>query len=128
MLPLKNNLAKDTVGYAYKVVEVDLSEDIKATRVEWEDCSITYSADEVLNLNQDGNEEQNDIEEFLYWELDLGDPVPSKEIFRRGEDHGFSIKQLRRAMKKLGIKASKDSFDGGWSWIMPVKHEDVFFY
>ena len=54
-------------------------------------------------------------------------PVPSKEIFRRGDEQGFSIKQLRRAKKKLDIKASKDSFDGGWSWIMPVKHKDVTF-
>ena len=127
MLPLKNNLAKDTVGFAYKVVEVELSGDIKATRDEWEDCSVTYSAGEVLNLNQDGNGEQNDAEEFLYWELALGDPVPSQEIFRRADEQGFSIKQLRRAKKKLEIKASKDSFDGGWSWIMPVQHDDVTF-
>jgi len=122
MLPLKNNLAKDTEGYAYKVVEVELSEEIKATKVEWEDCFVSNSADEILNLNQDDGREQNDAEEFLYWELASGDSIPSKEIFRRGDEQGFSIKQLRRAMKKLEIKASKDSFDGGWSWIMPVKH------
>jgi len=102
--------------------EVELSEEIKATKVEWEDCFVSNSADEILNLNQDDGREQNDAEEFLYWELASGDSIPSKEIFRRGDEQGFSIKQLRRAMKKLEIKASKDSFDGGWSWIMPVKH------
>ena len=102
---MKNNLAKDTEGYAYKVVEVELSEEIKVTKVEWEDCFVSNSADEILNLNQDDGREQNDAEEFLYWELALGDPVPSQEIFRRADEQGFSIKQLRRAKKKLEIKA-----------------------
>ena len=57
--------------------------------------------------------EQNVTEVFLYWELGLGDPIPSKEIFQKGEEQGFSIKQLRRAMKKLGIKASKESYTRG---------------
>jgi putative DNA primase/helicase len=48
-------------------------------------------------------------------------PIPSSEIFERGDVEGFSKRTLKRAASKLGIKPAKSGMSGGWSWSLPPK-------
>ena len=48
MLPLKNNLAKDTHGFGYRIEEHNLS-GIETSNVTWEKDSVDLTAEEVLS-------------------------------------------------------------------------------
>ena len=118
MLPLKNNLAKDTSGFAYTVEESVLGDGIKTSRVVWESEPVTVTADEALTPSGERGESLTDAEEFLKEELREG-MVPSVELFARGEAQGISRKALYKAKGKLGISAQKVGFQGAWHWELP---------
>ena len=116
MLPIKNNLAKDTVGFGYRIEEANVTEEIKAAKIIWDSKHETMTADEAAAVPSESDENAGDAKEFLYEELRYGNPVLSNELFERGLEQGFSKKMLIRAKKKLGVKPVKTSFKGPWTW------------
>jgi len=119
MLPLKNNLAKDTHGFAYRIELKDLS-GIEITCVAWEKDKIDLSAEEVLSTQGGKSENRLFAESFLKEELKDGFEIPCKGLYERAEEHGISRKVLWKMKDKIGAKALKSGFNEGWVWYLPI--------
>jgi len=119
MLPLKNNLAKDTHGFAYKIEEKEVS-GIITTCVAWESDKINLSAEEILSTQGDKSENRAFAESFLREELKDGIEIPCKGLYERAEEHRISSKVLWKMKEKIGAKARKTGYEGGWVWYMPI--------
>ena len=121
VMPVKNNLAKDTTGLAYSILEAENG----APVIAWELEPVTMTADEALTP-ADSNEEKTDTE----WAITILEdilskgPVQAVAVQKEAKQAGISSKQLRRAREKLGIKPKKAGFKDGWVWSL-TGHEDA---
>ena len=123
MLPLKNNLAKDTHGFAYRIEEKDIhknNELIKTSFVTWEPNFITLTAEEVLS-GQSRSSNRKIAEDILIQELEGGGAILCKQLYQKAEDQGFSKKVLWSAAKRLNVKLDKGGFKDGWLWQLPLE-------
>ena len=120
MLPLKNNLAKDTHGFGYRIEEKNLS-GIDTSCVTWEKDAVNLSAEDVLIHQGVRSENRGKAEEFLMNELADGLEIPSNELYKRAEDMGISKKVLWSIKDKLGVQARKKGYQGQWYWSLPNK-------
>ena len=125
-LPVKNNLGTDDTGLAFRIVEKDVGNGIRAPAIEWEDERVTISADEALaaasaNEGEEGNALCEAVE-FLEKILADG-PVPQKTINSDAKGNGVSERTLKRAKSKLRVVARKIGMDGGWTWGLPPAEE-----
>ena len=124
-LPMKNNLAEDRGGLAFRVRGRDLGRGIETSCVEWDADPVTMTADEALTPAADPEErsEMEDAQGFLR-EL-LGDgPVPSKQVRSDADGAGYSWATVRRAQKALGVGAARAGgigSKGSWVWCLPAK-------
>ncbi len=120
-LPMKNNLSSDHSGLAYSL---DNTLDPNGQPVvKWEAEPVSISADQVLNDTYRRNGEADspalgDAKEWLKQSLAHG-PRPAKNLITQSEQDGISRRTLYRAKKALGIVASKDGFEEGWTWRLP---------
>jgi putative DNA primase/helicase len=119
MLPLKNNLAKDTHGFAYRIDEKDVF-GISTSCVAWEPDKIDSSAEEILSTQGGKSENRAFAESFLREELKDGFEIPCKGLYERAEEHGISRKVLWNMKDKIGVKANKSGFKEGWVWYLPI--------
>ena len=123
MLPLKNNLAKDTHGFAYRIEEKDIhknNELIKTSFVTWEPNFITLTAEEVLS-GQSKSSNRKIAEDILIQELGGEGAIPCKQLYQKAEDQGISKKVLWSAAKRLNVKLDKGGFKDGWLWQLPLE-------
>ena len=118
MLPLKNNLAKDTHGFGYRIEEKNLS-GIDTSCVTWEKATVNLSAEDVLIDQGVRSENRGKAEEFLMNELADGLEIPSNELYKRAEDMGISKKVLWSIKDKLGVQVRKKGYQGPWLWSLP---------
>ncbi len=90
-------------------------------RVVWEGKS-THSAEILLSLPT-SNEEKSAREEAKGFLLDLlsGGPVSSNEALAGARQAGLSEATIRRARADLGVKPTKSSFTGSWTWSLPFE-------
>lgn len=119
-LSVKNNLAPDPSGLAYKIVD---------SRVEWEESPVLLTANDALRQEQDekpGGNHQGPIKkstEAMEWLANLlsHGEVASEEIFDKGNTLGFRKNMLYECKNKLGIKARKVGFgpEQRWYWFPP---------
>jgi hypothetical protein len=128
----KNNLAPDKHALRYMVGtrmvghDPQTGEEIWAPHVEWDSQHVEVTANEAMEAAEGGGNRQaarREAEEFLRSKLAYG-PVSQKEIEEEADAQDISPKgALRRAKKKLGIKAKKEKgkIDGAWMWEMPEK-------
>jgi hypothetical protein len=121
-LPLKNNLGRDMIGYAFTVETVTLGDEIETSRISWEQEAVTITAEEAMTPVGDAEErsELEDAKAFLENLLADG-PVSSKQIRADAEGAGYSWATVRRAQKALGIVAEKEGMKGPWLWTLPPK-------
>ena len=118
MAPLKNNIAKDSVGFAFAVETVILDKGIKTSRVVFEKDVHTATADEVLmEKSEDGGEALNEAKEFLKKVLGDG-PLEATSVLAKAKEAGICETTLHRAKRSLGIKSDKDG--DGWHWRLPA--------
>ena len=120
MLPLKNNLAKDTHGFGYRIEEHNLS-GIETSNVTWEKDSVDLTAEEVLSDHVGRLDNRGNAENFLLQELAGGLKIPCKELYERAEEMGISPKVLWTVKDKIGVQANKVDFKGGWVWHLPLE-------
>ncbi len=115
LMPLKNNLAKDNTGLAYKIIEKD-----GAPIVAWEPEAVTITVDEALALPE-SNEERTATDEAVDFLIDLlsSGPIKAEDAKKEARQAGINEKPLRSAREKLGIKPKKLNFQGGWEWSLP---------
>ena len=118
MLTLKNNLAKDTNGFAYKVCEKKWS-GITASHITWEKEYIDLIADEVLSTEGQSEENKGMVEEFLLQELADGSEVLCNTLYKKAEVMKIHPKALWKAKNKLGVRHKKLGFTEGFVWYLP---------
>jgi hypothetical protein len=124
LLPLKNNLAPDAAGLAYRIESVSVESKagtLQTSRVLWDAESVTVTADEVMQSSTP--QKTSALAEAKEWlEHSLGGgPMPATEVFELADAVGISRKTLRRAREELGIGTQKMSMKGGWNWNLPPK-------
>jgi hypothetical protein len=125
----KNNphVKMPTLAYRFgeTIVGQDLQtgETIAAPRVIWDQEAVNISADEALaaasQTRKPRDDTQSKVQDFLRDMLSDGSSVEETIIRDHGEQRGFTIKQLRTAKEKLGIRSEKTGFSGGWKWFLP---------
>ena len=119
----KNNLAPDRLGLAYRV-----RLGAHGPVVEWESEPVTVSAEEVLAGGEQA-EDRTATDEAVDFLEDLlaGGPVEAAKAIKEAKRLGISEKALRRARERLGVRARKREFAGGWVWERSarVAHEDA---
>lgn len=116
LLPLKNNLAPDSGGLAFRVVGKQ-----PTAALHWERGIVTITADEALAPHRDASP-RDEAKEFLREELADGS-LPAKEVFERAKANGIADKTVRRAAKNLGVVKRKAGL-GGWEWSLPALEAD----
>jgi hypothetical protein len=124
-LPLKNNLARDIGGLAFRIEEARVEgarEVVETSRVVWEPDPVTLSADEVMRDQEP--EQRSALREAVDWLQEvLSEPIPADEVLRKARKAGIAEKTLRRAADKLGV-VKKKSGKGGWSWSLGMTDQD----
>jgi len=118
MLPLKNNLAKDTLGFGYRIEEKNLS-GIDTSCVTWEKANVNLSAEDVLSTEGHSEDNKGMAEEFLLQELADGSEVPCKTLYEKAKVLEITPKVLWIAKNKLGVRSEKLGFNEGWAWHLP---------
>lgn len=121
MLPLKNNLAKDTNGYGYRIEErflTNLNPKINTSCVIWEKEFVNMSAEEVF-FSENRSSHHIKTENFLLQELAEGCEVSCNELYEKAEKLGISRKTLRTVKNKIKVDTRKDGYQGQWLWSLP---------
>jgi len=118
LLPIKNNIAADASGLAFKVTAIH--SDNGQPVVEWERDPVTLTTDHVLagDTRKPGPEADalGEAIDFLTDSL-AGGPRLAKDVETEGKDgHGISSRTLIRARKAAGIVAYRDAVPGPW-WL-----------
>jgi hypothetical protein len=122
----KNNVSRKMSTLAYRINEKQLVNEIKAPYVVWEE-SVDISADQAIaamsSLKERGK--QSDVIVFLMNLLANG-PTAVKVIEDRATKHGFSIDQLRRAKRRMGVVVFKEegTMEGSWFWALAQHASD----
>ena len=120
-MPIKNNLAKERSGLAYRVGTAENGYPVIQCELE----AVTTTADEALAVPESNGERTatDEAVDFLLILLSAG-PMPKAEIEKEAQGAGISAKPLRLARTKLGINTTKSGFAGGWVWALP-QHQDA---
>jgi len=124
-VPLKNNLARDGTGLAYRIEGVNvpsLAGKIETSRIVWEPDPVTISADDAMQpLPPQKASALADAKEWLGEILAEGQSLAAKELFALAEEQDFSRQTLRRAAASLRIKPKKQGKAGPWVWSLPAE-------
>lgn len=114
----KSNIGPDDGGFSY-AIEFQTNEAIPAARVRWIE-ELRGSAQSLLS-SVEADTEVEDADEVSAFVTDLlsDGPKLANEVFSAGRASGYSKDQLKRAKRKLGVRASKGGMAGSWSWILP---------
>ena len=124
MLPVKNNLGNDRLGFEYRVAETILnyrSGPIKAPYIEWLGTT-NRSAAELLNPPKPKESGALDeAKEFLNGQL-AGGTKPAADVKAAATDAGISEATLNRAKTQLRVKSTKA--DNGWNWALRSIFDD----
>lgn len=110
VLPVKNNVAADGTGLAYRIAG-------EPPRVEWESGTVALTADDALAPPEE-REERSERERARDWlkEVLAGGPLGSVDLIADGREHGLSEKTLRRAFRDIGGRPRKAGPNGTWLW------------
>lgn len=120
MLPIKNNLAKDTCGFRFSIAEADNG----APYVRWADQAVVEGADELLARIAVPREAATDsrVREVCDWlkaELADGLPHSAAQLWEESEGKGFSKRAVKQACVSLGLHKRQIGFRGAWHWQLP---------
>jgi len=125
MLPVKNNLGNDRLGFEYRVTETLLnytSGPIKAPFIEWLGVS-NRSAGEILNPPKPKAPTALDMaKDFLRKELGQGKRLAT-EVQESAKQAGISPATLNRAKSELAVMSHKDGVI--WYWELLGSKSDV---
>jgi hypothetical protein len=125
-LQIKNNIAKDPGGLAFRIGQQLLPGDIIGSSIFWDSERVSCTADQVLAANENASDRpaQTEAEEFLRHLLGDG-PRPAKDVEAEAKEAGISWRTVNRAKKTLGIVAERRAESGQglgragrwyWSW------------
>ncbi len=116
---IKNNLAPMPPSLSFSVEGVD-----GASRIVWGGVS-NHGADALLAIPS-SPEERTALDEAKKFLADLlsNGPFESKAVQKEAKAAGIADATLRRAKKALSIRVEKQSFKGGWAWVLSEDAQD----
>jgi hypothetical protein len=131
LLPVKNNLAPDAGGLAYRLSPAGPHAPCGSAVVAWEPGRVDMDADEALEAGRRGGgggdgesggggdglsmPRRNRADDFLEERLAKG-PVPAAAVFRDAVGAGLTERMLREARKRLGVRTEKQ----GTGWVLKL--------
>ena len=119
LLPMKNNIAPDTGGLAYRIEPVPNQ---VQPALSWEKDPVNMTADDALvgdGGTGDGRTERDDAAAWLR-ELLAHGPRPVRDIERDAKEAGYSWATVKRAKAAIGVASRKPAFGGPWEWSLPT--------
>src|SRR5262249_8298492 len=101
---------------------------VTASRVLW-GAEMDGSARQLLAQAEQEDEDGagENARKFLEHMLVTG-PMRASDIFRAGEAHGYSKRQMQRARSAIGDRIEKIGMSQGWEWSLPrgsARREDA---
>jgi len=125
-LPMKNNIGKDQTGFAFRIEECKLPDNIETSKIVWSDECVDTKADEILSQQNNGNNKLaiEEAEDFLTIEL-ANTSKDANSLFSLAKQNGIAEKTLQRAKNNLGIRIHREGFGKGSKsiWSLPLKEE-----
>lgn len=123
MLPVKNNIGDDRLGYGYHIAEKLVKyggQVFKSSCIVW-DQTTRWSVDELLAPPKANKSNVvDDAKAFLEDELVNG-PLPVDQIMNSAKAAGISWPSVNRAKKTLPISSTK--IGDGWIWTLFSRKE-----
>jgi putative DNA primase/helicase len=118
LLPIKNNIAPDTGGLAYRIEPLGVD---GCPAVAWEPDPVSVSADDALAGDREGGGGRSERDDAADWLRDLlgHGPRPARDVEREAREAGYSIATVRRAKAAIGVVSRKPGFGGPWEWTLP---------
>jgi len=119
MVPVKNNLGNDKLGFTYRIEGQTVENNIDTSRIVWTGVT-EVTAGDVINgpkkptEDPDNQSAKAQAARFLIEQLKDG-RKRSSAIYQLADDAGIAKKTLQRAKKDMGVEAVKD---GSWFWYM----------
>lgn len=127
--PAKNNLAIDNAGFTFTIESVELPDDLKTSRVKWEEYSQTITANQALIDRSKGGGRLREAIDFVEAELVDGAALTA-DIAKRATEEGISSHTIKDALDKLTeqklIVTRKAPGKGGKWYRMLVKDEEAW--
>ena len=119
---VKNNVSRKMSTLAYRIVEQPLADGVTAASIIWEEI-VDISADQAVAAATPTTKErgqQSDVIIFLMNLLANG-PGARTTIEDKAAERGFTIDQLKRAKRRMGIVTFKQTgtMEGHWFWALP---------
>lgn len=113
----KSNLAAPSPSLRYRVIEKRPG----VPGLEWLGES-PQTAATLLAATADTRETQPELNAAATWlrELLAHGAMPAQRVLTDARHAGLAEKTLRRAAKQIGLKITKESFNGGWMWALPT--------
>jgi hypothetical protein len=119
LLPIKNNIAPDTGGLAYRIEPLGVD---GCPAVVWEPDPVNVSADDALAGDRDEGGGRTECDDAAAWLRDLlaHGPRAARDVERDARDAGYSMATVRRAKAVIGVVSRKPAFGGPWEWTLPA--------
>lgn len=126
-LPVKNNLAIDNSGLAYRLETLDeggtpILDSDRIPVVTWEMEPVRLSVDDALMLHRDdkGSGALATAIDWLQRALETNDgQLEAGRVKQLAQQEGISDRTLRRARESLGVETKPSGFRGAWLWTLP---------
>jgi hypothetical protein len=119
LLPAKNNLAPDTLGMAYAIVDGALA---------WEADPVSMTADEAMQQAAAAGHDRSERREAVDWLAHVlaSGPVPVKELQQLANNAGLAWPTVKRAKDELGVASHRQGFGRGstCSWALTTEGDD----
>jgi putative DNA primase/helicase len=129
LLPVKNNLAPDQTGFAYRVIgwRLEISGlEISTSRIEWDPDPVLITIDEALAAGPKGRPRKRESAEVWLREMLANGPLPVTKLKAEAKAAGFSWRTVEHAHDDLRVKATRigepGKHGGGeWQWALPAE-------
>lgn len=122
----KSNIADDSGGCTYSIVETTVHDNITTTVVQWGD-TLEGTAREILASVETFTEEADeDNPADCLRQILMSGALSAKEVKKLMSDNGYSEKQTRTARQKLGVEVERKGSgkDHVSLWQLPAWFED----
>ena len=128
LAPVKNNLALDRVGYAYRIESASVAHEngsFEVSKVVWEAESFEITADDALaQFQPEPHPSKLEAAKLFLLQVLNDGPMKTSELEALTQEKGHSLSTIRRARKELRCvkRKSGGGFGNGdqyWEWWLP---------
>lgn len=124
VLPVKSNVVEVSTGLAYRIASDELR---KVGHVVWDATPVEVSADEVLGVISDDDQQRrlarDDAKEWLTETLS-GEPIWTKDLQTLAKENGHTWATCRRAIAELAVKKFRRGNNRDAKWFYVLRSDD----